>query len=1614
MTDQHPAPAAPPRPAWRRWIARCKRWTGPVLTAALAIIAGLVLWKRMRQDTWAYYTDGAELRAEVGDSSLRPVLWEDPEPQHFDGGEDGKAAEANTPSGRLEAAFSADGTQLLLVRRPDPDRGSDMFISRWDGRRWSKPQPLKSINTPSNERGPALSRDGRFLYFSSDRDGGRGGYDLYVARWDGKQWGGVKPLPNSVNTGADEHGPALSPDGTHLYFSSDRGGSEDIFVSDITPPEKGGKKQRLAQIPKFADAKPVSNLNSDAADVQAALTARGEQVFLASDRQRDGDSGFKVYFSRVTGGKVGRPQEVDLYIEKGDVTDPAVRMEGYDLLFSAGADDPGYRLYRSTTREVIGYTDFSRWLQFKQLMRNIAWWLLLAIAALIALIYVLEKWRDITNLFHKCLAGSALLHIIALLLAAVWLIALEISEDEQRSVEEIEVELDALAQEELALESIPEETQLTDTTAVETEKEESEFGAPGFKPMEEAQDVPDSAPAEKEAVVEAKPTMSDPAEQPVIEPPADSSLPNELTATVLPEIEPTLMEERDPDQAPAPANPAEEMFEPDRPAPESTQADSAALADQAVESETQPTEVQPPADTALPMESVVEATASPPAEATPVEQPPLDSEMLAQLPQPHFVDPNEAMLDESNPANETPAEPTNDLFTPGQATSNPEIAQTESTPANDTAAATSTADASAVPSSQAMSDSPSSDGAPATPGESAVADTLPPAALDSGGPDGLPDLALESPANPQMEERETDTGASPADTTAEMFEPADPATSPTASQAPGQSVADTATTTPADAAAVAAAGSPADAAEINMQPASAATTSEALPSSEPLTAANLPPSSFPDPTAPPLEEDGLTGSTPADTSNDRFEPGSPSSIAASQAQGQSVADNAAASPSEATAVAAADSPADAANIKMQPASATATSGSLPASDPLAATKLPTSSILDPTPPTLEELSRPAGAPADTSNDRFKPGSPSGLTSSKADEQTVADNAATSPSDAAAVPTAGSPTDAATVTMRPVSAAASSAALPASSPLAATTLPTSRILDPTTPTLEELGRPAGKPADISKDQFKPGSPSTLATSKARGKAVADTAAANPADAAAVAATGSPADPAKIEMRPASAAATPGSLPAPTPIAAANLPASSTPAPSRPTLEEPRKPAGAPADTSNDRFKPTTSSALTSSQSATNPGSGTARTDAPATGSVAGASREEPTSATMPGRALETSSSLTAGGSLVITINASGSLPNPLLPTKLEAPKGALKDSAMAKVVRKQRGKPGIDTIKEMGGSEGTEGSISSAIKWLVENQEDDGRWDTLKHGARHQYDAGAAGLSLLCFYGWGERHDAPCKHRKNVRQALDWLLAQQDDDGYLGERTNMMYSHAIATIALCEAYAITKDKRLRKPAERAIGYSLRAQSKSLGGWRYAPGEDSDTSITGWQYMALHSARMAGLKVPDEAFERVRKHLDRVGGGKHGGLYGYQARSTNPSPAMVATGMFCRQLDLVPPSDPMMQESARWLKMRQMKSSRPDLYYVYYATLALYQHQGPVWTAWNERIKETLPLLQHKTGDNAGSWDPSANITAEGGRVVSTALSTLSLEVYYRLLPMYGFRNSEAEPPKKEER
>ena len=162
------------------------------------------------------------------------------------------------------------------------------------------------------------------------------------------------------------------------------------------------------------------------------------------------------------------------------------------------------------------------------------------------------------------------------------------------------------------------------------------------------------------------------------------------------------------------------------------------------------------------------------------------------------------------------------------------------------------------------------------------------------------------------------------------------------------------------------------------------------------------------------------------------------------------------------------------------------------------------------------------------------------------------------------------------------------------------------------------------------------------------------------------------------------------------------------------------------------------------------------------------------------------------------------------------------------------------------------------------------------------------------------------------------------------------------------------------------------------------------------MALISASMSGISVPKESLDMAGKWLTSVSAGDRGGLYGYTDK--NVTRGMTAESMFCRQILGMRPDDPKMQESAGYLRLQLPTSGAKDMYYWYYATLALYQHGGVEWDDWNRSLKTVLPPMQVEEGDDAGAWLPAGMQQGDAmGKVVSTALATLSLEVYYRYLP-----------------
>jgi hypothetical protein len=252
----------------------------------------------------------------------------------------------------------------------------------------------------------------------------------------------------------------------------------------------------------------------------------------------------------------------------------------------------------------------------------------------------------------------------------------------------------------------------------------------------------------------------------------------------------------------------------------------------------------------------------------------------------------------------------------------------------------------------------------------------------------------------------------------------------------------------------------------------------------------------------------------------------------------------------------------------------------------------------------------------------------------------------------------------------------------------------------------------------------------------------------------------------------------------------------------------------------------------------------------------------------------------------------------------------------------------------------------------------------------------------------------------------------------------VYNHAIATLALCEAYALTLDPKLKDPCENAVKYILKAQNEGLG-WKYKPASGrNDSSVTGWMVMALHAAKTAGFAVPDSAFKGALAWFDRMTNTAN--KCGYMRPGDTGSvvcdtvgmkwpkfPAMTGVSVFCRlvlgqkrtEKKITQGVDFLIADLPVWNKPR---NDKVDFYYWFFGTHALYQYGGKSWERWNTAMKNALLPTQRQGGCADGSWDPVGKWGRVGGRIYSTAMGALTLESYYR----YARVKPEKEPAKEE--
>jgi hypothetical protein len=354
-----------------------------------------------------------------------------------------------------------------------------------------------------------------------------------------------------------------------------------------------------------------------------------------------------------------------------------------------------------------------------------------------------------------------------------------------------------------------------------------------------------------------------------------------------------------------------------------------------------------------------------------------------------------------------------------------------------------------------------------------------------------------------------------------------------------------------------------------------------------------------------------------------------------------------------------------------------------------------------------------------------------------------------------------------------------------------------------------------------------------------------------------------------------------------------------------------------------------------------------------------------------------------------------------------------------------------------GGRGVEQALIDGLEWLKNHQSLDGYWDvdnfmhnnalgrscTCEGPGQEIHDVGMTGLALLAFLGDGNTtRQGP--YKEVVARGVNWLRDQQDSDsGLIGDRVGhgFIYDHAIATLAITEAYYFSKNPLIKRTAQDAINYILRARNP-YSAWRYEvpPNGENDTSVTGWMVFALKSAEEGGLKIDKDAYAGALSWLDEVtdpatgrcGYDSIGSLSSRIPRVNDHFPpekgeAMTAVALLCRFfMGQDPDKDKVMEAHAKVLA-NKLPEWDPDgrgcdMYYWYYGSYAMYQFGGKYWEDWNKAMKKAVVDSQRKDGDFLGSWDPVGPWGFAGGRVYSTASMVLCLEVYFRYAKVLGAR------------
>ena len=333
------------------------------------------------------------------------------------------------------------------------------------------------------------------------------------------------------------------------------------------------------------------------------------------------------------------------------------------------------------------------------------------------------------------------------------------------------------------------------------------------------------------------------------------------------------------------------------------------------------------------------------------------------------------------------------------------------------------------------------------------------------------------------------------------------------------------------------------------------------------------------------------------------------------------------------------------------------------------------------------------------------------------------------------------------------------------------------------------------------------------------------------------------------------------------------------------------------------------------------------------------------------------------------------------------KDSLKENAWAIRTADYR----ANAVKINGGSGESEQAVKAGLGWLARHQNRNGSW-SFNHTQKGRCSGfpnpgtvtskmGATGMALLAFLGDGHTHKQKSKYQKTVRSGIAFLVSNMAKTGRMyepgGPNQMHLYSHGIAACAVIEAYGMTKDKKLKKASLAALNYIAKAQGYD-GGWRYVPKYPGDTSVTGWQVMALKSAKMAKLDLPKKMVPSVMEFLDAVQ--QENGEYVYMSRSPlEDSSATTAIALLCRTYLGWPKDHSGLKNGVAYVGR---KGPHPiNMYFNYYATMFMFQNDGPsgpAWKQWNGTMQQHL--MQSQARDNEphleGSWHFSSKSKVDG--------------------------------------